>query len=96
MAATAVYASVRHISSQFRAALDSPVVFSNIAATTSAFALTGGVYGVKVKASTYGTVTLQVLLDDGVTYVTALTAFSADGFNGNVSLPPGSYRFAVA
>lgn len=90
MAATAVYASVQKTDGTGR-----KTSFSNIAATTAAFQLGGGKYGVRCKASTYGTVTLQVLLDDGTTYVTAATAFSADGFSV-VDLPAGTYRFAVA
>lgn len=69
---------------------------SNISATTSAFPLHGGIYGVIYKATWgSGTITLQVLAPDAVTWIIALTAFSADGCT-NGYLPPGSYRFAVA
>jgi hypothetical protein len=91
MAATAVYASING---------DNPnlatVLFSNISATTAGFRLAAGNYGIKVKGSTFGTVTLQIQLDDATTWVTADTAFSADGFHANVNLPSGLYRFAVA
>lgn len=69
--------------------------FSNISATTAAFALRGGLYGVECKGTGYGTVTLQRLAADASTYITALTAFAADGF-ATVTLPPGTYKVAVA
>lgn len=69
---------------------------SNISASTAAFILKGGAYGVTVTATFGGgTVTLQRLSNDGVTWITALTAFSAAGY-ATVNLPPGSYRLAVA
>jgi hypothetical protein len=42
-----------------------------------------------------GTVTLQKLAGDGSTWLTALTAFSADGY-GTAFLPEGDYRVALA
>jgi hypothetical protein len=93
MAATAVYTNIARVSSD---AVPSDVqTFTNINATTSAFPLRGGKYGVTCKASTYGTVTLQVLAVDQATWLTALTAFAADGF-ASVDLPPGQFRIAVA
>ena len=72
------------------------VVFSNISATTAAFNLKGGQYGITVSATFGGgSVTLQKLAADGSTYVTALTAFSAAGFV-SAYLPPGTYKVAVA
>ena len=71
-------------------------VFSNISATTAAFTLRGGQYGVTVSATFGGgSVTLQRLSADGATYVTALTAFSAAGYQ-TIALPSGTYRLAVA
>lgn len=71
-------------------------VFSNISATTAAFALRGGQYGVTVNATFGGgSVTLQRLAVDGTTYVTCLTAFTAAGY-ASVNLPSGYYRLAVA
>lgn len=68
----------------------------NISASTAAFPLLGGLYGVDVVATFGGgSVTLQRLSADGSTYVTALTAFTAAGY-GTVYLPPGSYRLTVA
>lgn len=68
---------------------------SNISADSSAFTLRGGLYGVTVKATWGGgSVTLQRLAADNTTYVTALTAFSADGYQ-SVSLPPGTYKLDV-
>jgi hypothetical protein len=70
--------------------------YSNISATTAAFVLNGGLYAVTAKATWGGgSVTLQRLAADATTYVTCLTAFSADGY-ATVSLPPGTYKFTVA
>lgn len=69
---------------------------SNIAATTAAFTLAGGLYGVDASATFGGgSITLQKLAGDGSTYVTALTAFSAAGY-ATVNLPPGTYKIAIA
>lgn len=93
MAATAAYVRITRIA--LGSVPGEAVTFDNISATTAAFHLFGGQYGVLVKASTYGTVTLQVLAEDGTTWLTALTAFSADGVSlGN--LPDGMYRVALA
>ena len=96
MAATAVYASINRISGD-GAKIQPPeqVTFSNIGSTTAAFSLSGGVYGVDVIGSTFGTVTLQKLAADGSTYVTAATAFAANGY-ATVSLPAGTYKLAIA
>ena len=71
--------------------------YSNISATTATFTLRGGQYGVTVHAGSWssGSVTLQRLAFDGSTYVTCLTAFSADGY-ASVNLPAGTYKFTVA
>lgn len=62
---------------------------------STAFKLKGGLYGVDCKASTYGTVTLKRLAQDGTTYNTTVTAFSADGY-ATVYLPAGTYRIELA
>lgn len=70
--------------------------FSNISATPSAFTLRGGNYGLTAKATWGGgSVTLQRLSMDGTTYVTVLTALTADGY-ANANLPSGTYRLLVA
>jgi hypothetical protein len=75
--------------------------YSNIGSTTSAFTLRGGVYGVTIHASTYGTAALQAQAADGSTFVGMkdingnAVSFSADGA-AVVYLPPGAYRFALA
>jgi hypothetical protein len=71
--------------------------YSNISATTAPFSLRGGNYAVTVHAGSWssGSVTLQRLAADGSTYVTCLTAFSADGY-ATVNLPSGTYKFTVA
>lgn len=72
------------------------VPFSNISATTAAFTLRGGLYGVTVHATWGGgSVTLQRLATNAATYVTVLTAFSADGY-ATVSVPQGIYKITVA
>lgn len=69
---------------------------SNLSATTGAFQLSGGAYGVTVSATFGGgSVTLQRLASDGSTYVTCLTAFTAAGY-ASVNLPPGTYKIAIA
>lgn len=68
---------------------------SNIAATTAAFGLNGGRYGLGVVATFGGgNVTIQILGPDGTTWLTAATAVSAAGFS-TMDLPPGQYRFAI-
>jgi microcystin-dependent protein len=72
--------------------------FSNISATTAAFALLGGTYGVDVVATFGGgSVKLQRLAADQSTYlsVSAATDFSAAGYV-TVQLAPGTYRFTIA
>lgn len=71
-------------------------LFSNISATTASFPLKGGKYGHAAVATWGGgSVTLQVLAPDGTTWLTAATAFSANGF-AVIDIPPGEYRYAVA
>jgi hypothetical protein len=72
--------------------------FTNISASTSAFPLKGGRYGVSVLATFGGgSVKLQRLALDGSTFVSMASAsdFTAAG-GAIVDLPPGSYRFTVA
>jgi hypothetical protein len=73
------------------------VSFKNIAATPAPFNLRGGSYGISAHSATWsaGSVTLQRLAPDGLTYVTVLTAFSADGY-ASVNLPAGTYQLAIA
>lgn len=96
MAATAVYARLAHISrGDGKVTLDPPFGFSNISSTTAAFSLSGGKYQLAVIGSTFGTVTLQVLGPDGTTYLTAATAFAANGAVA-VDLAAGTYKLALA
>lgn len=72
------------------------VVFSNISATPATFTLRGGQYAVTVHATwNAGSATLQRLAPDGATFVTCLTAFSADGY-ATVNLPSGTYKLLIA
>jgi hypothetical protein len=71
---------------------------SNITATTSAFKLQGGKYGVSAKGTWGGgSSKLQILLADNTTFVSVAsgTDFTADGY-ATVDLPPGQYRWTVA
>jgi hypothetical protein len=71
--------------------------FSNISSTPAPFNLRGGSYGITAHSATWsaGSTTLQRLAPDGLTYVTVLTAFSADGY-ASVNLPAGTYELAIA
>jgi hypothetical protein len=71
-------------------------LFSNIAATTAAFALRGGKYAVAATATGTGTMGLQMLGPDGVTFVAVHTAFSAVTGYAIIELPPGQYTFVIA
>jgi hypothetical protein len=99
MAATAVYASVVRV--PLGSVPTENKTFSNISATTASFGLGGGKYSFLVKASTYGTVSLQVLLPDNTTWATApgdtgeSPSLVADGAV-TTDLPPGQYRVAIA
>jgi hypothetical protein len=71
------------------------IVFTNISASTSPFRLLAGTYGMSVSATwSSGSVTLQILSADQQTWITALTAFSINGF-ATVSVPNGIYRVNV-
>jgi len=72
--------------------------FSDISASTAAFLLGGGLYGVEAVATfSSGSVDLQKLGPDGSTYLSVSTAtnFSTAGY-ATVYLPAGSYRFTIA
>lgn len=72
------------------------IEFSGISATPASFVLRGGQYGVTAKGTWGGgSLTLQRLAKDGSSYVTCLTAFSADGY-ASVNLPSGTYRLLIA
>lgn len=94
MAATAVYVALVHIPSGAAVARE-VVKFTNISATTAAFGLTGGSYGVTVMGSTFGSVTLQIQAQDGSTFITAATAITANGV-AILTLPEGVYKIAIA
>lgn len=72
--------------------------FSNISASTAAFALKGGSYGIAV-AATFGggSVKLQRLALDGSTYVSMSSSCDYTAAGGAiVNLPAGTYRFTIA
>jgi hypothetical protein len=68
--------------------------FTNVS-TTQTFSLTQGVYAVTVSATfNSGSVTLQQLSPDGVTFVTVLPAFTAKKY-AVIALPAGQYQLAI-
>ena len=91
MAATAVYASITRVRTDAIPADSYSVTAGDGTAT---FNLKGGMYAVDVIASTYGTVTLQRLGPDGTTYLTVLTAFSANG-SATAYLSAGKYKLLL-
>lgn len=109
MAATAVYVRIAGIPVGGKTVPDGGKAFVNISATTSAFVLSGGgLYSVSVKGSTFGTVALQMLMPDDVTWVAValqsgitagaavwVVSFTADNY-GLAYLPPGTYRIVLA
>jgi hypothetical protein len=69
--------------------------FTNISATTVAFGLKGGRYGLVVSANfAGGNVQLQMLSLDGVTWINFGAAITVNGVATN-DLPPGQYRIAI-
>lgn len=69
--------------------------FSNISATTAAFTLRGGNYGLTCHATFGGgNIALQRLATDATSWVTVITALTADGF-ASANLPSGSYRLQI-
>lgn len=73
------------------------VQFSNIAATTPAFALRGGRYSFMSKSTGTGTIDLKILLPDGVTWQAVATQITVTaGYQGSIDLPPGQYRIEIA
>jgi hypothetical protein len=79
-------------------AIDAANLASNVSASTAAFSLRGGKYGVSVVATFGGgSVKLQRLGPDGSTYlsVSSGTDFSANGY-ATVDLPSGNYRWTIA
>jgi hypothetical protein len=70
-------------------------VWSNIAATPASFVLRSGQYALTLHATWGGgSATLQRQTPDG-TWVTVLTAITADGFQV-VTLPSGTYQLLIA
>ena len=71
------------------------VPFKNVSTTQGPFTLRGGNYGLTCHATWGGgSVALQRLSTDGSTYVTVLTALTADGY-GDANLPSGTYQLLV-
>jgi len=71
------------------------ISFTNINTTPAAFVLRGGNYGLTVHATFGGgSVTLQRRAPDGTTFVTVMTALTADGYS-NANLPGGTYQLLI-
>jgi hypothetical protein len=68
-----------------------------ISADTAPFQILGGTYGVDFHADAWnvGSVTLKKRARNGVTWLTAMTAWSADGVAAGI-LPSGEYMLAVS
>lgn len=72
------------------------VVFSNIAAvTTASFALRGGTYWVETKSTGAGTIDLQKLGPDGVTFTARITQIVATAGQQTIALAPGTYKVVI-
>lgn len=65
-----------------------------ISATPPTFNLDAGAFGLTLHATVWGTAALQKLLPDGVTFVTVLTAFAADGY-AEAHIPAGIYQLTL-
>lgn len=71
-----------------------PLVVANV--TQPASYGPGGVYVIAAAASVFPTsVTLQVLLPDGVTFFSTVATLTAAGVSPSVSLPPGKVQAVV-
>lgn len=71
------------------------VTFSNISATTAAFTLRGGNYGLTCHATFGGgNIALQRRASDGSTFVTVITAMTTDGY-ASANLPSGTYQLTI-
>jgi len=69
--------------------------FQNISATPAAFTLRGGNYGLTCHATFGGgNIALQRRSSDGSTFVTVITALTADGY-ASANLPSGTYQLAI-
>ena len=69
--------------------------FSNISATTAAFALLGGKYGLDISATFGGgNLQLQTLSVDGSTWINVGSSITANGVS-TYDLVPGQDRIAV-
>jgi hypothetical protein len=68
---------------------------ANISATTASFTILGGCYGADYSATWGGgSVQLNRLAGDGVTWIAAAAAWTANG-TVLLLLPPGTYQLAV-
>lgn len=72
------------------------VKFTGLSATPPAFALGGGKYAVSAIATGTGTMGLQMLMPDGVTFNPVHTAFATTTGFTTVDLPAGQYQFSIA
>lgn len=62
---------------------------------SATFKLKGGKYALTLVASTYGTVTLQILAQDASTWLNVSSALAANGYS-TFDLAPGDYRISLA
>lgn len=60
-----------------------------------AFLVTGGLYAVETLSAGAGSILLQRLGPDGVTWVTVVTIVATSNFS-TAQLPPGQYRWSIS
>ncbi len=75
--------------------VETALVLNNSSADSAVFRLLGGWYAFDVKATGFGTVTLEKLMPDGTTYAICATAIAADG-SVTLQLSAGSYKLVLA
>lgn len=70
--------------------------FSNISATTAAFPLLGGKYGLDISATwSSGNAQVETLAIDGSTWLNVGSAVTANG-TSTYDLPAGQYRIGIS
>jgi hypothetical protein len=70
--------------------------FSDISATTAAFSLLGGKYGLDISATwSSGNAQVETLATDGSTWLNVGSAVTANG-TSTYDLPPGQYRIGIS
>lgn len=74
---------------------DSPKLLNQAAGTYALGALRGGYYWIETNSTGAGTVDLQRLGPDGVTWSAAITQITATHGQQSIALAPGTYRVVI-